>query len=101
MPGYLCQYNGAGLWTLVAFFLGEANLRAYLQPVESTVKDTVAMKVNLAAVRSFDKAIAGLALKTDYMANHGFMHFDGTALFADVVFELPARSIKGFTDCLR
>ena len=101
VPGQLRQYDRAGLRALLTFFFGEANLGAHFQPVESAVEHAIAVEVNLAAVRRFDKAIARFAFETTDTADHGFMHFDGTALFPYIVFELPARSIKGFADCLR
>src|SRR5215469_9079411 len=101
LPGRLRQYDRAGLWTLLTFFFGDANLCTYFQPVESMVEHTVTVEINLAAVRCFDKAIAGLALDTADMADHGFMYFDGTALLPYIVFELTARRIEGLTDCLR
>ena len=94
--------HGAGLRTLLAFLLHEADLRPYLQLVEVSAEHAIAMEINLAVVGGFDNAVVEFGFEASNAAERcSFVHLYRAAQFPNVVFQLPTRGIECFTDRLR
>jgi len=84
---------------LFAFLFGKTDFRAYLQLVERTIEHAVAVKINFAAVGSLEKTIAELGLDASDPSEPGWVRLYRAALFARVVFELPAGGVASIRSC--
>jgi hypothetical protein len=87
---------GACLQTVLTEFFREPDFVADLERIEITVDDTVAVKINIGAVRSLDTtAVLPGRHFTDFPMRRHFMSLDLAPLFPGMVLQFPADRVKG------
>ena len=87
------------LWTLIALRLRKADFLAFVQEVETAIRDAVAVKVDFAAIAARDEAVICLGMKLRYDAvRRDLVFLNVTSPLADNVLKLASRGLKGIAD---
>lgn len=87
------------LWTLIALRLRKADFLAFVQDVETAIRDAVAVKVDFAAIAARDEAVICLGMKLRYDAvRRDLVFLNVTSPLADNVLKLASRGLKGIAD---
>ena len=85
--------------SLIALRLRKADFLAFVQDVETAIRDAVAMKVDFAAIAARDDAVICLGMKLRYDAvRRDLVFLNVTSPLADNVLKLASRGLKGIAD---